>query len=41
MADKSIGSGDLDAKPVRRTFTAEFKARNPAEYDTWPPALGS
>ncbi|ROO58373.1 hypothetical protein EDC02_0125 [Micromonospora sp. Llam0] len=38
MADKSIGSGDLDAKPVRRTFTAEFKARILAEYDAAPDA---
>lgn len=38
MADKSIGSDDLDARPVRRTFTAEFKARILAEYDAAPDA---
>lgn len=33
MADKPLDTGDLDAKPVRRTFTPEFKARILAEYD--------
>lgn len=33
MPEKPPGSDDLDAKPVRRTFTPEFKARILAEYD--------
>src|SRR5512144_1018642 len=33
MAAQSTGSDDLDARPVRRTFTAEFKARILDEYD--------
>ena len=38
MADKPTGTDDLDAKPVRRTFTAEFKARILAEYAAAPDA---
>jgi hypothetical protein len=33
MPNKPTDSDDLDAKPVRRTFTPEFKARILAEYD--------
>jgi transposase len=36
MAAQPIGFGDLDARPVRRTFTAEFKARILDEYDAAP-----
>lgn len=38
MTLKPAGGPDLDAKPVRRTFTAEFKARILAEYDAAPDA---
>lgn len=38
MAEQLTGSGDLDARPVRRTFTAEFKARILDEYDAAPDA---
>jgi len=38
MPDKLIDTDDLDAKPVRRTFTPEFKARILAEYDAAPDA---
>jgi transposase-like protein len=38
MPEKPSGSDDLDAKPVRRTFTPEFKARILAEYDDAPDA---
>lgn len=38
MSEQSPGSEDLDAKPVRRTFTPEFKARILAEYDAAPDA---
>jgi transposase len=38
MAAQPTGSGDLDARPVRRTFTAEFKARILDEYDAAPDA---
>jgi transposase-like protein len=38
MLDKPIDTYDLDAKPVRRTFTREFKARILAEYDAAPDA---
>ena len=33
MAAQPTGSDDLDARPIRRTFTAEFKARILDEYD--------
>jgi transposase len=33
MADRPTDTDDLDAKPVRRTFTPEFKARILTEYD--------
>ena len=36
MSEKLVGTDDLDAKPVRRTFTPEFKARILAEYDALP-----
>ncbi|MFV2088341.1 hypothetical protein [Micromonospora sp. LOL_021] len=42
MVDKPMGFGDPDAEPVSRSFTAEFKAKNPAEFDVaatlgnWP-----
>ena len=38
MAAQPTGSDDLDARPVRRTFTAEFKARILDEYDAAPDA---
>jgi len=38
MASQATGSDDLDARPVRRTFTAEFKARILDEYDAAPDA---
>jgi transposase-like protein len=38
MPEQPPGSDDLDAKPVRRTFTPEFKARVLAEYDAAPDA---
>jgi transposase len=38
MTEKPIGTEDLDAKPVRRTFTPKFKARILAEYDAAPDA---
>ncbi len=38
MPDKPTDTDDLDAKPVRRTFTSEFKARILAEYDAAPDA---
>ena len=38
MTERPIGTEDLDAKPVRRTFTPEFKARILAEYDAAPDA---
>jgi transposase len=38
MQEKPTDAGDLDAKPVRRTFTPEFKARILAEYDAAPDA---
>jgi transposase len=38
MSEKPPDSDDLDAKPVRRTFTPEFKARILAEYDAAPDA---
>jgi transposase-like protein len=38
MAGQPTGSDDLDARPVRRTFTAEFKARILDEYDAAPDA---
>jgi transposase len=38
MSEKPTDTDDLDAKPVRRTFTAEFKARILAEYDAAPDA---
>src|SRR5258707_5070815 len=33
MSEQSTIVADLDARPVRRTFTAEYKARILAEYD--------
>ncbi|GAA2534393.1 hypothetical protein [Pilimelia columellifera] len=38
MVLKPHESPDLDARPQRRTFTAEFKARILDEYDTAPDA---
>ncbi|MEO3781527.1 hypothetical protein ABGB16_33075 [Micromonospora sp. B11E3] len=38
MTSKPYESPDLDARPQRRTFTAEFKARILAEYDAAPDA---
>lgn len=38
MTLKPSESPDLDARPVRRTFTAEFKARILDEYDAAPDA---
>jgi transposase-like protein len=36
MTSKPYESPDLDARPQRRAFTAEFKARILAEYDAAP-----
>src|SRR5437870_13026908 len=36
MAGKSRSGDDLDARVVRRTFTAEYKARILAEYEAAP-----
>jgi len=38
MTSKPYESLDLDARPQRRTFTAQFKSRILAEYDTAPDA---
>lgn len=38
MPEQSTPTDNLDAKPVRRTFTPEFKARILAEYDAAPDA---
>ncbi|MFF5235560.1 hypothetical protein [Dactylosporangium sp. NPDC000521] len=38
MTSKPSSSPDPDARPQRRTFTAEFKARILAEYDAAPDA---
>jgi transposase len=38
MAAQPTGFDDLDARPVRRTFTAEFKARILDEHDAAPDA---
>ncbi len=38
MTLKPSGSSDLDARPQRRTFASEFKARILAEYDAAPDA---
>jgi transposase-like protein len=38
MTSKPPGEPDPDARPQRRTFTAEFKARILAEYDAAPDA---
>jgi transposase-like protein len=38
MPELLTEADDLDAKPIRRTFTAEFKARILDEYDAAPDA---
>ncbi|MBT8226380.1 MAG: hypothetical protein HKP61_00120 [Dactylosporangium sp.] len=38
MPNQPTPPEDLDAKPVRRTFTAEYKARILAEYEAAPNA---
>jgi len=38
MPEKRTEIDDLDARPVRRTFTAEFKAKILDEYDAAPDA---
>jgi transposase-like protein len=38
MTSKPPGESEPDARPQRRTFTAEFKARILAEYDAAPDA---
>jgi transposase-like protein len=38
MPEQSTPPDNLDAKPVRRTFTAEYKARILAEYEAAPDA---
>jgi transposase len=38
MPETLTEADDLDAKPIRRTFTAEFKARILDEYDAAPDA---